>query len=444
MKDRAIVEVYSDYEDYEKVVEGEFAGDGDGCYNPESEITRMNSEDFDNMFKPSLSSGNISAYLTGSNIPESSPKKAFNVLYSHAGNRIVIDAQSGKIKKVFPKIYQMNALSSGFIEFRKNADDEEYTLLDSNLNDTRFRYKNSLNEKGNGDLLVEISKNQKSVSVLYNQYSGSMEEIGPDFTNVVRTPNYRKLSYKNIEYFALRDGRTLFDKSIDFSEYDARKILELARDAQNNERYQEAIRHYQSYLKNYGKNPEVFGNLADCYLKSDDASQGLFWINKAIDESSGFNENYYQTRISILEKSNSHRELASDYETLADNIGYNRINYTRKAAYHHSKSGEHEAAINLLNNILPESGSKISEDDDLAWAYNQRGNSYFSLKKYQSALLDFTSASKCVKQSSTESRAIYANNIGLTYLRMENTDVACKYFHQACNLGKCDYMENCR
>jgi hypothetical protein len=39
---------------------------------------------------------------------------------------------------------------------------------------------------------------------------------------------------------------------------------------------------------------------------------------------------------------------------------------------------------------------------------------------------------------------LYANNIGLTYLRMNNKDVACKYFLQACNLGKCDYMNYCR
>ena len=68
-------------------------------------------------------------------------------------------------------------------------------------------------------------------------------------------------------------------------------------------------------------------------------------------------------------------------------------------------------------------------------AYNNRGNAYYELLRYELAEADF--------KKSIQLKPDYAKaylNRGLVYYQQEENDQACADFKKACDLGDCDGM----
>ena len=75
----------------------------------------------------------------------------------------------------------------------------------------------------------------------------------------------------------------------------------------------------------------------------------------------------------------------------------------------------------------------IKQDLGYVTAFNNRGNSYYELADYQQALTDFN--------QSLQLKPNYAKahfNRGLVYYQLNQSDLACDDFEKACNQGDCD------
>ena len=75
----------------------------------------------------------------------------------------------------------------------------------------------------------------------------------------------------------------------------------------------------------------------------------------------------------------------------------------------------------------------IKQDHGYVAAFNNRGNSYYELADYQRALTDFN--------QSLQLKPNYAKahfNRGLVYYQLNQSDLACDDFQKACNQGDCD------
>jgi tetratricopeptide (TPR) repeat protein len=74
----------------------------------------------------------------------------------------------------------------------------------------------------------------------------------------------------------------------------------------------------------------------------------------------------------------------------------------------------------------------IKQDLDYVAAFNNRGNSYYELAEYQRALTDFN--------QSLQLKPNYAKahfNRGLVYYQLNQSDLACDDFQKACDQGDC-------
>jgi len=75
----------------------------------------------------------------------------------------------------------------------------------------------------------------------------------------------------------------------------------------------------------------------------------------------------------------------------------------------------------------------IKQDPGYVAAFNNRGNSYYELAEYQRALTDF--------KQSLQLEPNYAKahfNRGLVYYQLNQSDLACEDFQKACSQGDCD------
>ncbi|MBN1471831.1 MAG: tetratricopeptide repeat protein [Syntrophaceae bacterium] len=96
------------------------------------------------------------------------------------------------------------------------------------------------------------------------------------------------------------------------------------------------------------------------------------------------------------------------------------------------KYSDPKKAIEYLNNA-------IEMEPDFAKPYNNRGLAHYNLGEYQKAVDDFSEALRI--------KPDYDNaylNRGNTYLQMGNNNLACSDLQKACELGKCELLENAK
>jgi len=75
----------------------------------------------------------------------------------------------------------------------------------------------------------------------------------------------------------------------------------------------------------------------------------------------------------------------------------------------------------------------IKQDPGYVAAFNNRGNSYYELAEYQRALTDFNQS---LQLEPNYAKAHF--NRGLVYYQLNQSDLACGDFKKACDQGDCD------
>jgi len=75
----------------------------------------------------------------------------------------------------------------------------------------------------------------------------------------------------------------------------------------------------------------------------------------------------------------------------------------------------------------------IKQDPGYVAAFNNRGNSYYELAEYQLALMDFNQS---LQLESEYAKAHF--NRGLVYFQLNQSDLACNDFKKACDQGDCE------
>jgi tetratricopeptide (TPR) repeat protein len=135
--------------------------------------------------------------------------------------------------------------------------------------------------------------------------------------------------------------------------------------------------------------------------------------------------------------------MAVDYHALAKKSQYSSLNYYVKSTYHYDESNYYYEAIRVADEAISKNKS-IEKNSSLAMLYNNRGSAKYNLGQYTQALTDFNNALKCEVDYNKDNKAMINDNIGLSYLNLKNKAMACKYFKQACTLGRCTNTWRCR
>jgi Tetratricopeptide repeat len=278
-------------------------------------------------------------------------------------------------------------------------------------------------------------------SFLYDTRTKKVYQVGGDIGNYKKFSEYKRYRYKDIDVFELQDGTKLFDTDIDFLNFEFGRLSDRARDFRFSNNYSEAIRLYQECLKLKPGDPNTYLLISNCYKENNQFSDALYWVNKAINEDSEFNSSYYTNRISIFEKQGNKAAMASDYYTIGENSTDYSLFYYNKAISTYAYSNYSYDAIRVADLVLKKYNS-IKKDDNLFDIYFARAYAKTQLGQYTAAISDYNIALKC--GGNKENRAILLDNIGICYLNLNNKPMYCKYFKEACALGRCSNTWRCR
>ena len=418
--------------------EDEYEGDGyDG--DGEMSISEYSSTEFDEYLKPEFSAP-TTAYISGS-YETSRPYSVSK--YGNAdelGNPILIDNTSGAAT-VYTNYYNVVPFTNEVIGLQQNAEGL-YKLVDLN-NKTIKESVIWASGLSDNEIVYNTNVGNSKTSYLLNTTTNKSKELGVDISNYTRLDDYSRYTYKDILIYELSDGTKLYDSNIDFNKYESDLLNSKASTNYYNKNYSEAIRLYQESLKLVPRNFGVYTNISNCYRDNYQYSDALYWVNRAINEDPVFNEYYYTTRIAIYEKQDNKSAMALEYNTLAANSKYSSLYYYRLSAYYYNQTNYFYETIRVCNEALSKNKG-LQKDSNKAGLYNNLGNAHFNLGQYSAALGDFNNALKFELDYNKDSRAMYLENIGISYLNLRNNAMACKYFKQACGLGRCTNTWRCR
>ena len=418
----------------------EYEGEGDG-YDGEGDIaiSEYSSIEFDETFKPEFSTPKT-AYLGGNYETPHNPSNLKRDIIYEIGNPILFNKETGELT-VYSNYDSVLLLSNDVIALKEHANGF-LKLVDSNnrviKESINWAYAISDNE-----IVYTSNVGNSAISYLLNTTTNKTKELGMNISNYSQIDDYCRYSYKDIQIYELKDGTKLFDNTIDFNKYEAEQLNSKASNNYYNKNYQEAIRIYKESLNLNPENFSVYINISNCYLNSNQYSDALAWINKAINENPEFNESYYNARINVYEKQNNKFNMAGDYHTLAEKSKYSSLYYYQQAIYNYNLAKSYYDAIRVADEALSKNKSP-QKNSTIAMIYNSRGNSNYSLGQYASALTDFTNALKHEEDFNKDNCAMICENIGLSYINLKNNAMACKYFKQACTLGRCSNTWRCR
>jgi hypothetical protein len=416
-------------------------GDGEGEGGErEYNIPETPFEEFDDSFKPEFSIP-TNSYLT--NTFETrllySASKYDNIYES--GNYILIDKTTGDIVRIYPNHFSISVITNNLIAIKQNENDL-LKIVDSNNKTIKESVAGAYGISDNEIVYtVEEGNLKKSYSLMTT--TNKSKEIGIDISDFIRLDNYCRYKYKDIQIYELADGNKLFDNSIDFNKYESMQLNAQANRNYFNRNYSEAIRLYQESLKSTPENFSVYLGISNCYRDNSQYNDALTWINKAISEDPQYNEYYFTTRIGIYEKQGNQYGMAVDYYTIAQKSNYSSVYNYCQSAYYYLQANYQYDVIRVADEALSKNKS-TQKDGNLAMLYNNRGCARLNLGLYSQALPDFNSALKFAMESNKEHRAMISDNLGITYLNLKNKAMACKYFKQACLLGRCTNSWQCR
>jgi tetratricopeptide (TPR) repeat protein len=418
--------------------EDEYEGDG---YDGEGEmsISEYSSTEFDEYLKPEFSVP-TTAYISGS---YETTRNYVVTKYSNInelGNSILIDNTSGAIS-VYPNYYSVVTFSNNAIGLAQNENDA-YKLVDPN-NKTIKESVIWASGLSDNEIVYSTNVGNLKTSYLLNTTTNKSKEIGVDISNYASIDDYSRYTFKDILIYELSDGTKLFDSNIDFNKYESDQLNSKASTNYYNKNYSEAIRLYQESLKLVPRNFSVYINLSNCYRDNYQYSDAMQWINKALIEDPVFNEGYYTSRIALYEKQDNKYGMAVDYYALATKSKYSSLAYYRLSAYYYNQTNYFYETIRVCNEAISKNKG-LQKDSNKAGLYNNLGNAHFNLGQYSAALSDFNNAFKSELDYNKDGRAMYLENIGISYLNLRNNAMACKYFKQACGLGRCTNNWRCR
>jgi len=402
-------------------------------------INDMSSIKFDENYKPDFTSNTtvsspwnveLSRYYTSSKY----------ATFKRLGNYILIDKSTGEFLKLFPPCYVLEMLCDGLFLVKKNEKDL-YEIIDINnkVIEDSVNWGQGLSKD---ELIYTISEGNSIKSYLLNTTSNTTKQLGIDISSYTAFDDYQRYSYKDIQVYELADGTKLYDKSIDFNKYEATQLISQA-DKIRSQKNNEAIRLYEESLKLNPRNFNVYTSLSSCYQANNQMDLALAWLNKAIYENPEYSESYYLMRIRIYEKQDNKYGMAFDYNTIAGKSKSMGIHYYRESSYYYNQANYFYETIKVCNEAISKNKG-LQKNNDMAGLYNNLGKAHFSLAQYSAATSDFNNAIKWVVDYNTSDKAMFLDNLGASYLSMGNNAMACKYFKQACALGKCTNTWRCR
>ncbi len=418
----------------------EYEGDERYVGDREIIISDLSASEFDESLKPEFSfptTTYMPMYLETSRAYNSTKYATFERL----GNYVLINKTTGQFGQLYPHYYSVLPLCNGFFAIKQNETDL-FKIVDT----TNQVIKESVSwAQGISDdkLFYTIKEGNSTKSYLLNTSSNTTKELGVDVSTYTEFDDYSRYTYKDIQVYELADGTQLYDKSIDFKEYEARILTNQAFEFQRNKNYPEAIRLYQESLKLTPRNVSTYMSISNCYRDSYQYDKALEWVNKAIYESPVFTEIYYTSRIAIYEKQGNKYSMAVDYNTLGTRSTSSNLYYYVQSAYYYTETNYLYETIRVTDEAISRNKG-FQKNSNLANIYNNRGTAKFRLGQYSAAISDFNSAIKCELDYNKNNKAMFLDNIGASYLNQGNNAMACKYFKQACALGRCTNTWRCR
>lgn len=272
-----------------------------------------------------------------------------------------------------------------------------------------------------------VSENIESKDIaLLDLTTMDVTELPSGVTSYSLHTRYGMGYYKDVYVYFSKRSELLMDEEIDFSEYEANKIIGDALRQYEAQNYPEAIELYKKALDADIKKEEALLGLARSHIANEEKSYGKQYLNELI-------EMQPESAIAYEERGNLNYDMGEFSEALDDlnnavaNGIYANADLYFRIAYCEAMQGNNPAAIQNYTESLKLSAYSMS--------YNNRGACHQALGNLSLALKDFSSAISTSKDTDDKSKGLYYNNRGVLLVNMKKKSEACYDFKKAANYG---------
>lgn len=259
-----------------------------------------------------------------------------------------------------------------------------------------------------------------------------------DILDLNKYNNYYIATYKDLKVVITLDGSVLMAPGIDFTRYEAKKMVSEGWNLFYTQKYDEAISKFNEALDLIPNFESALIGLAGVYVKLDNYSYAI----RTYDQLLSINPQNLEIHLSKLElnysKSNW-QNVIDDCKKIIElgNVSNDDDIYFKKA---HA-----EKQLYKIDDSIESATKGLAINPDYSWAYNLRGLCYLNKRDFTKALQDFSMAvKKEIGGGNNENLGAYYNNRGVAFNNLQRKAEACADFKRASDLGDSNGISNLR
>ena len=329
--------------------------------------------------------------------------------------------ESDEDDKVIYEVYYYHETMGGFMVY-----------LDSNfkvINKPEDKYSKLLGKDLSFSSYVPSMDLMLAYDSEYNQYVFNLNQgtkvKQPEYYRIVDFyPSYYTAYWKDaLIYYPDGFGKALMGDKVDFSQYNASKSHSEGISLYYQSDYNSAINKFREALKIFPNYADAYFQLGLCYSSLNNS----FEAQKNYKEAIGLdprNSYYIETLYEVLSGRSEWDAMLSTARTaLASGKEENAVDYFYLGLAYQSKQ--------MCNDAINAYTRALELDHYMAEAYHNRGLCHMTVRKYETAIKDITTAISNCKYCDSDELGLYNQNLGDAYNSNGDKVLACKFWQKA-------------
>jgi len=283
-------------------------------------------------------------------------------------------------------------------------------------------------------LTIRKMEGDKTVGFdFFNLSTKEVKSVKGEMNYATRENGYYSGSFKDVTVYVTEEGKTLMDRNIDFSHYNADLLVTEGRWLSYEDKINEAIEKYKKALTLRPRFIRAMMALVDAYKTKESRSDVVYWYNRAISTSPSDMYLLADRKTYFYEKENW-SEALEDLKTLTLREPESGTYWFEKG-YAEQKLGYTDDAIESYTRVIA-----LNKKD--ATAYNNRGVGYENKRLYTLAINDYTMGIKTATEYQKDILGLLHLNRGNIYWSLNKKIEACQDYTKGSGYGNEDARNN--